>query len=48
VSQRPFRDALSSPGFTVRTKPLREFGKRTAEQRQFGRANPLSRFLAEI
>jgi uncharacterized LabA/DUF88 family protein len=36
--QRPFRDALTSLGFTVRTKPLREFGI-DAEQRQFGRAN---------
>ncbi|NQV11193.1 MAG: NYN domain-containing protein [Cyanobacteria bacterium] len=36
--QRPFRDALSSLGFTVRTKPLREFGN-DSEQRQFARAN---------
>ncbi|MCT0214157.1 NYN domain-containing protein [Synechococcus sp. CS-1327] len=36
--QRPFRDALTSLGFTVRTKPLREFGT-DPELRQFGRAN---------
>ncbi len=28
--QRPFRDALTSLGFTVRTKPLRELGGGTA------------------
>jgi uncharacterized LabA/DUF88 family protein len=36
--QRPFRDALTSLGFTVRTKPLRELGH-DPEQRQFARAN---------
>ncbi|MFM7653614.1 MAG: NYN domain-containing protein [Vulcanococcus sp.] len=36
--QRPFRDALTSLGFTVRTKPLRELGGE-AEPRQFARAN---------
>lgn len=38
TDQRPFRDALTSLGFTVRAKPLREFGG-DADQRQFGRAN---------
>ncbi len=38
ADQRPFRDALTSLGFTVRTKPLREFGT-DPEQRQFARAN---------
>jgi len=38
TDQRPFRDALTSLGFTVRTKPLREFGS-DPEQRQFARAN---------
>lgn len=38
TDQRPFRDALSSLGFTVRTKPLREVGGE-ADQRQFARAN---------
>jgi uncharacterized LabA/DUF88 family protein len=39
--QRPFRDALSSLGYTVRTKPLRELGAAggDGEQRQFARAN---------
>jgi uncharacterized LabA/DUF88 family protein len=37
TDQRPFRDALTSLGFTVRTKPLREVGD--ADQRQFARAN---------
>jgi uncharacterized LabA/DUF88 family protein len=42
--QRPFRDALTSLGFTVRTRPLRELsgtaGSRgEAESRQFMRAN---------
>ncbi|MFQ6537486.1 MULTISPECIES: NYN domain-containing protein [Aphanothece] len=39
--QRPFRDALTSLGFTVRTRPLRELGAAAAdsEQRQFVRAN---------
>ncbi|MEB3322796.1 MAG: NYN domain-containing protein [Synechococcaceae cyanobacterium] len=43
--QRPFRDALTSLGFTVRTKPLRELGGGGAganggpEQRQYTRAN---------
>ena len=36
--QRPFRDALTSLGFSVRTKPLREFGH-DPEQRQYARAN---------
>ena len=38
TDQRPFRDALTSLGFTVRTKPLREVGH-DSEQRQFARAN---------
>ena len=38
TDQRPFRDALISLGFTVRTKPLREFGG-DSDQRQFARAN---------
>ena len=38
TDQRPFRDALTSLGFTVRAKPLREFGG-DADQRQFARAN---------
>ena len=38
TDQRPFRDALSSLGFTVRAKPLREFGG-DMEPRQFARAN---------
>ena len=38
TDQRPFRDALTSLGFTVRAKPLREIGG-DADQRQFGRAN---------
>ena len=38
TDQRPFRDALTSLGFTVRTKPLREYGN-DPEQRQFARAN---------
>ena len=38
TDQRPFRDALTSLGFTVRTKPLRELGGE-AEPRQFARAN---------
>ena len=38
TDQRPFRDALVSLGFTVRTKPLRELGGDT-DQRQFARAN---------
>ena len=38
TDQRPFRDALVSLGFTVRTKPLRELGG-DADQRQFARAN---------
>ena len=37
TDQRPFRDALTGLGFTVRTKPLRELGE--GDQRQFGRAN---------
>ncbi|MFM8525347.1 MAG: NYN domain-containing protein [Cyanobacteriota bacterium] len=37
--QRPFRDALSNLGYTVRTKPLRELGGQDSEQRQYGRAN---------
>jgi uncharacterized LabA/DUF88 family protein len=40
--QRPFRDALISLGYTVRTKPLRELGGSAGgdgEQRQFARAN---------
>ncbi|MDA1157208.1 MAG: NYN domain-containing protein [Cyanobacteria bacterium] len=38
TDQRPFRDALTSLGFTVRTKPLREVGH-DSDQRQFARAN---------
>lgn len=38
TDQRPFRDALTSLGFTVRAKPLRETGS-DPEQRQFARAN---------
>jgi len=38
TDQRPFRDALTSLGFTVRAKPLRELGG-DADQRQFARAN---------
>lgn len=38
TDQRPFRDALTSLGYTVRAKPLREFGG-DPEQRQFSRAN---------
>jgi uncharacterized LabA/DUF88 family protein len=38
TDQRHFRDALTSLGFTVRAKPLREFGG-DPEQRQFSRAN---------
>ena len=38
TDQRPFRDALTSLGFTVRTKALREVGGE-AEARQFARAN---------
>ncbi len=38
ADQRPFRDALTSLGFTVRTKPLREFGT-DPDQRQYARAN---------
>jgi uncharacterized LabA/DUF88 family protein len=42
--QRPFRDALTSLGFTVRTKPLRELGGGVAangvpEPRHYARAN---------
>ena len=45
--QRPFRDALTSLGYTVRTRPLRELGgsagsdsaPRPSEQRQYVRAN---------
>jgi uncharacterized LabA/DUF88 family protein len=36
--QRPFRDALTSLGYTVRTKLVRELGGE-AEQRQYARAN---------
>ncbi len=39
TDQRPFRDALSNLGFTVRTKPLRELAAAEADQRLFGRAN---------
>jgi uncharacterized LabA/DUF88 family protein len=39
TDQRPFRDALSNLGFTVRTKPLRELAAQDPEQRQFARAN---------
>jgi uncharacterized LabA/DUF88 family protein len=38
TDQRPFRDALTSLGYTVRTKLLRELGADT-DQRQFSRAN---------
>jgi uncharacterized LabA/DUF88 family protein len=38
ADQRPFRDALTSLGFTVRAKPLRELGS-DPDQRQFARAN---------
>jgi hypothetical protein len=38
TDQRPFRDALTSLGYTVRAKPLREFGG-DQDQRQFARAN---------
>ena len=38
TDQRPFRDALTSLGYTVRAKPLREFGQ-DPDQRQYGRAN---------
>ncbi|MCT0247444.1 NYN domain-containing protein [Synechococcus sp. CS-205] len=38
ADQRPFRDALTSLGYTVRSKPLREFGA-DPEHRQFARAN---------
>lgn len=38
ADQRPFRDALTSLGFTVRSKPLREFGA-DPDHRQFARAN---------
>ncbi len=43
--QRPFRDALTSLGYTVRTRPLRELGGSSGggggdgEQRQYTRAN---------
>ena len=45
--QRPFRDALTSLGYTVRTRPLRELGgsgnsnsgSGESEQRQYTRAN---------
>ena len=37
TDQRPFRDALTGLGFTVRTKPLRQMGE--GDQRQFVRAN---------
>ncbi|MFZ0407589.1 MAG: NYN domain-containing protein [Cyanobium sp.] len=41
--QRPFRDALTSLGYTVRTRPLRELGgggsAGDGEQRQYTRAN---------
>ncbi|MCX5947216.1 MAG: NYN domain-containing protein [Cyanobacteria bacterium] len=41
--QRPFRDALTSLGYTVRTRPLRELGGNggggDGEQRQYTRAN---------
>jgi uncharacterized LabA/DUF88 family protein len=36
--QRPFRDALTSLGYTVRTRPLRELGGE-GESRQYARAN---------
>ena len=38
TDQRPFRDALSNLGYTVRAKPLRETGS-DSEPRQFARAN---------
>ena len=38
TDQRPFRDALTNLGFSVRSKPLREFGQ-DPEQRQYARAN---------
>lgn len=38
ADQRPFRDALTSLGFTVRAKLLRELGN-DSDQRQFARAN---------
>jgi uncharacterized LabA/DUF88 family protein len=41
--QRPFRDALTSLGYTVRTRPLRELGGNggggDGDQRQYTRAN---------
>jgi uncharacterized LabA/DUF88 family protein len=41
--QRPFRDALTSLGYTVRTRPLRELGGNSGsgdgDQRQYTRAN---------
>jgi uncharacterized LabA/DUF88 family protein len=39
--QRPFRDALTSLGYTVRTKPLRELAPSNGdgEHRHFARAN---------
>jgi uncharacterized LabA/DUF88 family protein len=36
--QRPFRDALTSLGYTVRTRPLRELAGE-GESRQYARAN---------
>jgi uncharacterized LabA/DUF88 family protein len=40
ADQRPFRDALTSLGFTVRTRPLRELpGGGEADGRQYMRAN---------
>ncbi|MFO7629915.1 MAG: NYN domain-containing protein [Prochlorococcaceae cyanobacterium] len=39
TDQRPFRDALTSLGFTVRTKPLREFAGANNDQKQYARAN---------
>jgi uncharacterized LabA/DUF88 family protein len=43
ADQRPFRDALTSLGFTVRTRPLRELpaasGAGDAESRHYTRAN---------
>jgi uncharacterized LabA/DUF88 family protein len=44
TDQRPFRDALTSLGYTVRTRPLRELPggsdeSRHPEQRQYVRAN---------
>ena len=38
ADQRPFRDALTSLGYTVRTKPLREVGGE-GDQRLYARAN---------